>query len=99
MLDALKDMMNNPAMMQGTMTPRDMFAAAISIGMHANPELMEHVTAGSIKDGTHSEKMAETAYKFADALMEEKRKRDAESVGKMTEALSSVFKAATDSRD
>lgn len=99
MFSELSEMLSNPALTQGTMTPRDIFAAAIVVGMHANPELMQHVTSGSMSDGSYAQKMAATAYKFANALMEEKKKNDSESLKDITAGLGSIFKAAADSRD
>jgi hypothetical protein len=56
------------------MTLRDYFAGQALLGMNANPELMEIVTAGSILDGSTFERLGQKAYEQADAMLEEKVK-------------------------
>ena len=54
------------------MSLRDWFAGQISAGMHANPDLMELLTAGpySVEDGP--ERLAKAAYRYADAMLKQR---------------------------
>jgi len=54
------------------MSLRDYFAGQALLGMNANPDLMEIVTSAGILDGTVFEKLAEKAYKQADAMLKER---------------------------
>jgi hypothetical protein len=51
------------------LTMRDHFAGLAMQGMNANPELMEFVTSGQIKDGSAFDRMAKKAYEQADAML------------------------------
>jgi hypothetical protein len=51
------------------MTLRDYFAANALVGMTASPELMQVVTAGSILDGTASDRLSKRAFQIADAML------------------------------
>ena len=51
------------------MTLRDYFAAKAMQGMNANPELLQAVTSGGIRDGSAFQRMAKKAYEQADAML------------------------------
>lgn len=55
--------------MQGGLTKREWFAGQALIGMNSNPELMEAMTKVKLIDGNHFDKLAENAYKQADAML------------------------------
>jgi len=100
MMEEFSKMLSNGSFMQIALMPRDVFAAAIAMGMHANPELMQFITKDGIENGSYAKKMAETAYNFADAMMSEKKVRDDRTTKEMADAMSSIMGAfSTDKRD
>jgi hypothetical protein len=53
---------------------RDYFAAKVMQAMLASPELMVVVTASEVLGDTYSERCANMSYKYADAMMEARKK-------------------------
>ena len=60
-----------PCITYNGMTMRQWYKGMIMQGMNANPDLMEAVTADELMGVTHFERMATSAGRQADAMIEE----------------------------